>query len=128
MVEKLSRAEQLRKNRNKEGRPRLSFTEKKDYKVSVKFASDEYYSLREKARKAGSTISEFVRSALNRCEVKERVGASHLKMILQLTGMANNLNQIARRANAAGYLSAKRDSETLAKSIDELIKSIENDG
>lgn len=128
MAEKLSRAEQLRKNRNKEGRPRLSFTQKKDYKVSVKFASEEYYSLREKARKAGSTISEFVRNALHSCEVKERLGASHLKIVLQLTGMANNLNQISRRANAAGYLSAKRDFEALAKSIDKLIKSIENDG
>ena len=128
MAEKLSRAELLRKNRNKNGRPRLSFIEKKDYKICIKLASGEYYSLQEKARNAGSTISEFVRSALRSCEVKERIGTSHLKLILQLTGMANNLNQIARRANAAGYVSAKRDSETLAKSIDELIKSIENDG
>lgn len=52
MAEKLSRAELLRKNRNKEGRPRLSFTQKKDYKVSVKFASEEYYSLRKKSPKS----------------------------------------------------------------------------
>ncbi len=128
MAEKLSKADMLRKNRNKDGRPRLSFTQKKDYKVSVKFAADEYYALIEKARKAGTTISALVRAALQECDIKERLGSSHLKIILQLTGMANNLNQIARRANAAGYLSAKKDTETLAKSIDELIKSIENDG
>ena len=127
MAEKLSKADMLRKNRNKDGRPRLSFTQKKDYKVSVKFAADEYYALIEKARKAGTTISALVRAALQECDIKERLGSSHLKIILQLTGMANNLNQIARRANAAGYLSAKKDTETLAKSIDELIKSIEND-
>ena len=128
MAEKLSKADMFRKNRNKDGRPRLSFTQKKDYKVSVKFAADEYYALIEKARKAGTTISALVRAALQECDIKERLGSSHLKIILQLTGMANNLNQIARRANAAGYLSAKKDTETLAKSIDELIKSIENDG
>ena len=128
MAEKLSKADMFRKNRNKDGRPRLSFTQKKDYKVSVKFAADEYYALIEKARKAGTTISALVRVALQECDIKERLGSSHLKIILQLTGMANNLNQIARRANAAGYLSAKKDTETLAKSIDELIKSIENDG
>ncbi|MCP3894087.1 MAG: MobC family plasmid mobilization relaxosome protein [Bacteroides sp.] len=128
MANKLSRAELLRKNRNKEGRPKLSFAQKKDYKVTVKFSGDEYYTLREKVRMAGTTMSEFIRTAVQKSEVKERLNASHLNLILQLTGMANNLNQIARKANAAGYLSAQRDSETLARSIDNLIKSIENDG
>lgn len=115
------------KNRNENGRPKLSATEKKGYKVTVKFATAEYYSLKAKAKQAGMTISNFVREALNRSEVKERLNAGHLRHILQLTGMANNLNQIARRANSAGYLAAKTDSETLAKSIDNVIKSIEND-
>lgn len=128
MADKLSRAELLRRNRNKDGRPKISFAHKKDFKVTVKFSGDEYYSLREKVRIAGSTMSEYVRTALQNSEVKERLNASHLNHILQLTGMANNLNQIARKANAAGYLFAKRDAEALAKSIDNLIKSIENDG
>lgn len=128
MANKLSRAELLRKNRNKEGRPKLSFARKKDYKVTVKFSGDEYYALREKVRIAGTTVSAFVRTALQKSEVKERLNASHLNLILQLTGMANNLNQIARKANAAGYHSAQKESEALAKSIDNLIKSIENDG
>ena len=42
--------------------------------------------------------------------------------------MANNLNQIARKANSAGYMKAKMESETLAESIDNIIKSIEYDG
>ena len=62
------------------------------------------------------------------CEVKQRLDATHLRHILQLTGMANNLNQIARKANSAGYIKAKMESETLAESIDNIIKSIEYDG
>lgn len=128
MTDKLSPAEALRKNRNINGRPKMSATEKKRYKVTVKFATAEYYSLKSKAKEAGMTISLFVRNALQQCEVKQRLSATHLKHILQLIGMANNLNQIAKRANAAGYSTAKTEAETLAKSIDNIINSIENDG
>lgn len=128
MTNKLSKAETLRKNRNNNGRPRLPLAQKRDFRMSVKFTGDEYFALQEKARLAGISVSEFVRAAMRKCEVRERIKAPQLKHLLQLTGMANNLNQIARQANAAGYLSVKRDCETIAKSIDELLNSIENDG
>lgn len=110
------------------GRPKLSATEKKGYKITVKFATAEYYSLKAKAKEAGMTISLFVRNALQQCEVRQRLSATHLKHILQLTGMANNLNQIAKKANTHGYSAAGTESETLAKEIDYIIKLIENDG
>ena len=115
------------KNRNVNGRPKKSATEKKSYKVTVKLATAEYYSLKSKAKEASDTISNFIRNAILRSEVKQRLDATHLRHILQLTGMANNLNQIARKANSVGYLKAKMESETLAKSIDNIIKSIEYD-
>ena len=128
MANKLSRAEALRKNRNINGRPKLSTTEKKGYKVTVKFATVEYYSLKTKAKDAGMTISLFVREALQGCEVKQRLSGIHLNYIRQLTGMANNLNQIAHKANAAGYANARTESEVLAARVDNVIKLIENDG
>lgn len=116
------------KNRNENGRPKLSATEVRKYRIEVRFATAEYYALKAKAKVAGVTISEFIRTAIKNCTVKERLHPQHLKHILQLTGMANNLNQIARRANQAGYISAGADSERLARDIDQVIKSIENDG
>lgn len=116
------------KNRNVNGRPKLSATDKKGYKVTVKFATAEYYSLKAKAKEAGMTISLFVRNALQQCEVRQRLSDTHLKHILQLTGMANNLNQIAKKANIHGYSAAGTESEILAEEIDNVIKSIENDG
>ncbi|MEG2127494.1 MAG: plasmid mobilization relaxosome protein MobC [Bacteroides sp.] len=116
------------KNRNENGRPKLATTDIRKYRIEVRFATAEYYALKAKAKAAGATISEFIRTALQNCTVKERLRPQHLKHILQLTGMANNLNQIAKRANAAGYTSASTDSERLAKEIDNVIKSIENDG
>jgi hypothetical protein len=41
--------------------------------------------------------------------------------------MANNLNQIARKANAQGYLNARREYFFLADKIDSLLNLIQND-
>lgn len=116
------------KNRNNDGRPKLATTEVRKYRIEIRFATADYYSLKAKAKGAGFSISHFVRKALQNCEVKQRLSAVHLNHILQLTGMANNLNQIAKRANAAGYKAVKIESEGFTKSIDNIIKSIENDG
>lgn len=116
------------KNRNNDGRPKLGITEVRKYRIEVRFATAEYYSLKAKAKEAGATLSEFIRAALQSCTIKERLRPEHLRHIVQLTGMANNLNQIAKRANAYGYHAAQEVSEGLAKSIDNIIKSIEYDG
>lgn len=115
------------RNRNVNGRPKKSATEKMTKKVTVKFAVVEYYLLSNKAKEAGVSLSVFIRSALQNCTVRERLKASHLSLIHKLTGMANNLNQIAKRANQAGYFSVKTESEMLAKSIDNIINEIQND-
>lgn len=122
------RAEGLRKNRNNKGRPELPPTEKKNYKVTVKFATVEYYSLKAKAKEAGMNLSLFIRSALQGSEVRQRFTCEHLGNILQLTGMANNLNQIARKANTAGYANARSEYLNLAMKIDNLLNTMPNDG
>lgn len=128
MTNKLSPAELLRKHRNKDGRPKLPASQKKSYIITIKLATADYYSLKSKAREMGVTISEFTRNALRNCIVKQRLNSEHLRYILQLIGMANNLNQIAKRANAGGYYNAKSEAELLANKIDNVIKLIEDDG
>ncbi|WP_298613224.1 plasmid mobilization relaxosome protein MobC [uncultured Odoribacter sp.] len=124
MTNKLSQTEALHKNRNINGRPRLSATEKKGDKVTVKFATAEYYFLKSIVKKAGRTISLFVRKAIRQCEVKQCLNSIHLSYVSQLTGMANNLNQIAHKANVGGYATDQTEYLTLASRIDNLINSI----
>lgn len=115
------------KNRNNDGRPKLPLTEKKGYKVTVKFATSEYYALKSKAKEAGMNLSLFIRTVLQGCEVRQRFSAEQLRYILQLTGMANNLNQIARKANAGGYTNARSEYLDLAVRIDNLLTTLEDD-
>ena len=110
------------KNPNRNGRPTKSATEKKGYKVSLKMATEEYYSLKSKARLAGVSLSEYVRSVVKKSEVRQRLSPEHLGHIRQLSGMANNINQIARKANAAGYSEACKEWGNRIDVLDNILK------
>ncbi len=108
----------------KGGRPTKGISEKKTYIVSLKMSTEEYYTLKGKARSASMNLSEFVREAINQSEFKERLTPELNAYIRKLTGMANNLNQIARKANAVGYSDARSEYLYLAAGIDLILKKI----
>jgi hypothetical protein len=111
-------------NYNKGGRPPKSNSQKKKYKVDVKMATEEYYSLKSKASEANLTISEYMRQCIAGSSVRERITPEVQGYIRKLSGMANNLNQIARQANAQGYTNARREYIYLAEKIDEIIERL----
>jgi len=111
-------------SQNKNGRPTKGAAEKKNYKVSLKMATKEYYSLKSKARLAGITLSEYIRQVIEKSEVKQRLSPEHLRYIRQIAGMANNLNQIARKANSAGYTEVHRVCGEMIVELDNLITHI----
>jgi len=74
---------------------------------------------------AGITLSEYIRRCIAKSEVKQRLSPEHLGYIRQLSGMANNINQIARRANAAGYAEACRENRNMIERLDKIVKQIE---
>ena len=115
------------KNQNRNGRPKKSSAEKKGYKISLKMATEEYYSLKSKARLAGITLSEYVRSVIKKSEVKQRLSPEYAGYIRKLSGIGNNLNQIAKRANIEGYTNARTEYLYLADKIDTVINLIEDD-
>jgi hypothetical protein len=106
---------------NKGGRPKKSNSQKKKYKVDVKMATEEYYTLKTKASKANLNISEYMRQCIAESSVRERITPEVQAYVRQLCGMANNLNQIARKANAQGYTNVRKEYIDLADKIDRLI-------
>ena len=81
----------------KGGRPTKGVAEKKKYRITVKLNTQDYYTLKGKAKSAGGTMSEFVRKVRNKGNVIERLTAEQADFIRKLCGMANNLNQLAHR-------------------------------
>ena len=115
------------KNRNTNGRPAKKPSEKKAYKITIKMATEEYYSLKAKSGLAGINRSEFIRLCIRSSVVKQRLSPELMKHIRQLSGMANNVNQIARTANAAGYLEVHNHCLIISERLDKVIKRIEDD-
>jgi hypothetical protein len=112
------------KNQNKNGRPKKGSAEKKGYKISLKMDTEEYYSLKSKMRLAGISKSEYIRKAIEKSEVKQRLLPEHLNLIRQLAGMENNLNQITRRANTVGFTEVVKECRDIIIQFDNIIKRI----
>ena len=115
------------KNRN--GRPAKRMGEKVAYHINVKMGTIEYYALKALAKESGGiNFSECIRQLIRRGCVKQRLTPELHDYVRKLSGMANNLNQIARKANAAGYSDTRLEYLHLAGKIDNLLNQIRHDG
>ncbi|WP_287565775.1 MobC family plasmid mobilization relaxosome protein [Parabacteroides sp.] len=112
------------KERNKGGRPKKGVTDKLKYRVSVKMAAADYFRLLTQAHDAGTSPSEYMRECFRNGYVKERLSKEHSDHIRKLCGMANNLNQLARKANAEGFYDEQWDCKVAVARIHELLTKI----
>jgi hypothetical protein len=112
----------------KGGRPRLSSFQKLKYRVAVKLCALDYDALKAKAAQAGITCTELARMAITGCIIRQRLTPLQMDCIRKLSGMGNNLNQIARKANSEGYTNARGEYIYLADKIDKVITLLEDDG
>ena len=112
------------KKHNKGGRPKKGATEKLSYRIGVKMAATDYFCLLTQAHDAGTSPSEFMRECFRNGHVRERLLEEHVGYSRQLCGMANNLNQLAHKANASGFSEARWDCKVAVARIHELINMI----
>lgn len=111
-------------DKKKGGRPSKGTTEKLKYRITLKMATADYFALLTQARSAGVSASEYLRGCFRDGYVKERLTAEHSDYIRKLCGMANNLNQLARKANAGGFHEARYECRLLVARMEELLNRI----
>ena len=93
--------------RNKPGgRPAKNRINKYQKVVSTKLTELQFYAIRKRAGGAGLHVSEYVRQAVVSAEVTPRLNRQDADTIRRLAGEANNINQLAHRANAGGFANA----------------------
>lgn len=76
--------------------------------------------LKLKSKKAGLNESEFLRSCIKGYKIKEQPTKEIREFIKQISGIANNINQIAIRFNVRGYIQ-KEELEYLRNTINQFI-------
>ncbi len=112
------------KKRNKGGRPKKGTAEKLTYRVAVKLAAGDYFRLMTQAYNAGISSSEYMRECFRNGHVKGRLSEEQAAHVRSLCGMANNLNQLARRANVGGFYGERDDYKVAVARIHELLNKI----
>lgn len=93
------------------------------FKKNFWFSEEECYNLRIKSEKAGINESDYIRNIVMGNTLKEKPDEEFYKSIKMMRSVANNLNQIAKKAHSLGFideLTYKREVEKVDKIIDEI--------
>lgn len=103
-------------------------SDKKVYKVSFKLSETELLKLESDAKKAGKNRSEYLRELVKNSKGVDTTFASdRSSFIRQITGIATNVNQIAKVVNTQGFAytsdidGLKRDLEDIKRLTQEVL-------
>ena len=77
---------------------------KRAIKISVRLNEQEHKHLKEQAMIAGRPIESFIRALITGVELRPRPPDELAELLRKLSGMAVNINQIAKVANANGFV------------------------
>ena len=108
--------------KHKGGRPKKLV--KRESVTGVRFTKLEYYLIKQKATKAGIGTTAYIRQMALQGKIMQRMNEEERQFVRQLTGMANNLNQIAKKAHEGGMFTAVMMFEKYKNIIDELLDKI----
>jgi len=108
-----------RKNK-KRGRPAKE-NAKLSTSINLKLTEADFKKVNEKAEKLGMKATQYAREMTLKGSVKSHFTLEELDLMRKLSGMVNNLNQLARKANSIGYKAAEKALFELACDIKKLI-------
>jgi hypothetical protein len=115
----------MKTKKGKGGRPVKMV--KKNIRSGVRFSQTEYFIAKEKAAKAGMRYTEYIRHMAIHGQVIARLNNEERGNVRQLSGMANNFNQMVKIAYKEGMLSAMLLFENYRNQLDEIIKTLRHD-
>ncbi|WP_353123733.1 MobC family plasmid mobilization relaxosome protein [Dysgonomonas capnocytophagoides] len=102
------------------GRPKRE-KEKLNYSINLKLTEKDFKSVKEKAGKLGMKATQYAREIVLKGSVKLRFSLEDLDLMRKLSGMANNLNQIARQANKSGLANTAMEVISITTKIKKLL-------
>ena len=105
------------------GRPQISTLKRLTRSVTVKFSKPDYEKLRHRSKIANRTLAEYIRYAAFEARIVTKHSAEDATVIRNLTGMANNLNQLTKLSHQAGFYRTKN----IVMEVLEKLKSIMSD-
>jgi hypothetical protein len=97
---------------------------KREYHVNVRIMRSEEFIIREKASKAGLTLSAYMREIAIHGEVRAKFNKEQWQMLRQLVAVSNDLHQLSGIARQEGTLKAVLHFEAYRDRVDELLNRL----
>ena len=116
-----------RENKKPGGCPKLASYQKRTRCFRVMFNENDYIYIQSKAEQAGLSVNEFCHQAAMDCQVSQRISPELVSAIRDLSGIANNVNQIAHQMHIHGLEVVKQYCVTIITEISRIIAQIKND-
>lgn len=111
----------------KNGRPKIDVPRQKCRIVSTRLTDDEFFVVSQRAKVAGVKISRYMREALLKGKVVQRMKPEEAKVMRLLANEVNNINQLAHKANAEGYKAMAEVNAVLAIKLYCIIEQLSDD-
>ncbi|QIK52886.1 MobC family plasmid mobilization relaxosome protein [Dysgonomonas sp. HDW5B] len=114
-------------NRDKSGEKAISRgrpakkKEKLSCSINLKLTEQDFNSMKQKAEKLGMKATQYAREMVLKGSVKLRFSLEDLDLMRKLSGMANNLNQIAKQANKSGFSNSAMEVIMITEQIRRLL-------
>ena len=105
------------------GRPQVSTLKRLTKSVTVKFSKPDYEKLRHRSKNANRSLAEYIRDAAFDARIVAKHSTEDATVIRNLTGMANNLNQLTKLSHHKGFYRTKN----IVMEVLEKLKSIMSD-
>ena len=105
------------------GRPQVSTLKRLSKSVTVKFSKPDYEMLRHRSKNANRTLTEYIRDSAFDARIVAKHSTEDATIIRNLTGMANNLNQLTKLSHQTGFYRTRN----VVMELLENLKSIMND-
>ncbi|MFT0467069.1 MULTISPECIES: MobC family plasmid mobilization relaxosome protein [Bacteroides] len=108
------------------GRPKLANYQKRTKCFRVMFTENDYIYIQSKAEQAGLSVNEFCHQAAMDCQVCQRISPEMASAIRDLSGIANNVNQMAHQMHTYGLESVKQQCFSIISEVSRIITQVKN--
>ena len=105
------------------GRPQVNTLKRLTKSVTVKFSKPDYEKLRHRSKNANRTLAEYIRDAAFDARMVAKHSTEDAAVIRNLTGMANNLNQLTKLSHQTGFYRTKNAVVELLAKLKEVLSN-----
>ncbi len=104
------------------GRPKKIV--RKEISKGIRFTKAEYFIIKQKALKTGTSVCNYIREIAVYGKIISRLNEEERNYVRQLTGMANNLNQLTKKAHQEGLFTVIALLENYKNLVDSILEKI----